>query len=178
MTKKELRLQMKRRNLALTAERRAEAAERIFARVEACGAFAAAGCVAVYCALPDEPPTREVLARWAAAGKRLVVPRVEGDTMRFFDYDPATLVCGAFGIAEPGPDARLCEPSEIDFVLVPGTAFTAEGGRMGRGRGYYDKYLAQPGMHAVKAGMCYRHQLVCALPAEPHDIFMDQIITD
>lgn len=178
MTKKELRLQMKQRNLALTAGERAEAAERIFACVEACDAFAAAGCVAVYCALPDEPPTEGVLARWAAAGKRLVVPRVEGDTMRFFNYDPATLVCGAFGIAEPGPEARLCDPSEIDLVLVPGTAFTAAGARMGRGRGYYDKYLAQQEMRAVKAGVCYRHQLVRELPVEPHDRFMDRIFTD
>ena len=63
-------------------------------------------------------------------------------------------------------------------MIVPGTAFTAAGARMGRGRGYYDKYLALPGVHAVKIGVCYAHQLVGELPAEPHDVAMDAIICD
>lgn len=80
--------------------------------------------------------------------------------MRFFDYDAATLVRGAFGIAEPGPSARECPPGRIDLIVVPGTAFTEAGARMGRGRGYYDRYLAQPGFRAVKVGVCFAHQLV------------------
>jgi 5-formyltetrahydrofolate cyclo-ligase len=110
--------------------------------------------------------------------KRIVVPRVEGDVMRFCEYDPQTLRPGAFGIAEPGPEAQTCDPSEIDLVIVPGTAFTAAGARCGRGRGYYDKYLARPDVHAVKVGVCFAHQLVGELPAEPHDVAMDYIITD
>ena len=127
--------------------------------------------------LADEPGTAEALARWGAV-KRIVVPRVEGDVMRFYEYDPQTLCPGAFGIAEPGPAARLCDPSEIDLVIVPGTAFTASGIRCGRGRGYYDKYLSLPGVHAVKVGVCFAHQLVGELPAEPHDVAMDYVITD
>ena len=98
--------------------------------------------------------------------------------MRFYEYDPRTMRPGAFGIVEPGPEARLCEPRELDLVIVPGTAFTAAGARMGRGRGYYDKYLAQPEVHAVKIGVCYAHQLVGELPSEPHDVAMDCVITD
>ena len=119
----------------------------------------------------------EALVRWSAV-KRSVVPRVEGDAMRFYRYDPQTLRPGAFGIAEPGPEAQACDPSEIDLVIVPGTAFTSAGVRCGRGRGYYDKYLAQPGVHAVKVGVCFAHQLVGELPAEPHDVAMDYLITD
>ena len=78
----------------------------------------------------------------------------------------------------PGPEAQACDPSEIDLVIVPGTAFTSAGVRCGRGRGYYDKYLAQPGVHAVKVGVCFAHQLVGELPAEPHDVAMDYLITD
>lgn len=177
MTKKELRAAMRRKNLGITPSERAAASGRIFARAELSEAFGRARTVGVFCSLADEPDTSEALARWSAAGRRLAVPRVEGDVMRFYEYDPRTMRPGAFGIAEPGPEARLCEPRELDLVIVPGTAFTAAGGRMGRGRGYYDKYLALPGVHAVKIGVCYAHQLVGELPAEPHDVAMDQVIT-
>lgn len=178
MTKKELRAAMRRKNLGIAPADRAAASGRIFARAELSEAFGRARTVGVFCSLADEPDTSEALARWFAAGRRLAVPRVEGDVMRFYEYDPRTMRPGAFGIAEPGPEARLCEPRELDLVIVPGTAFTAAGARMGRGRGYYDKYLAQPEVHAVKIGVCYAHQLVGELSSEPHDVAMDCVITD
>ena len=178
MTKKELRAAMRRKNLGITPSERAAASGRIFARAELSETFGRARTVGVFCSLADEPDTSEALARWSATGRRLAVPRVEGDVMRFYEYDPRTMRPGAFGIAEPGPEARLCEPRELDLVIVPGTVFTAAGARMGRGRGYYDKYLAQPEVHAVKIGVCYAHQLVGELPSEPHDVAMDCVITD
>ncbi len=96
--------------------------------------------------------------------------------MRLFDYDPQTLVTGAFGILEPGPAARLCAPGEIDLLLVPGWPLPAKGARCGRGKGYYDRYLAQPEFRGAKFGVCYAHQLIDALPAEPHDVRMDGVI--
>lgn len=176
-TKKELRAAMKKRNLSLAPEARAAASERIFGRVAKSAPFAAARCVAFFCALPDELATEAALARWSAA-KRVVVPRVMGEEMQFCDYDPAALGAGAFGIAEPGRAAVACDPADIDIVVVPGTAFTRDGARMGRGRGYYDKYLSQPGFRAVKVGVCYVHQLVGSLPVEPHDVTMDYVITN
>lgn len=177
MTKQEIRTRMKRCNRALTAEQRTAAGAAIFAAAERLPAFGRARCVALFCALADEPPTGETLRRWSCL-KRVVVPRVEGDAMRFFDYDPAVMSAGAFGIEEPGPGARMCEPHDIDLVFVPGVAFTAAGERLGRGRGYYDRYLAQEGMRAVRIGVCYGHQLVAELPAEPHDVRMDGVISD
>ena len=177
MSKKELRAAMKKRNLSLSSEERAAASEGIFGRVEQIPGFSAARCAAFFCALPDEPGTAAALARWCAS-KRIVVPRVEGDAMRFYDYAPDALCRGAFGIAEPTAAVRPCEPADIDLIIVPGVAFTAAGARMGRGRGYYDKYLSQPGFRAVKVGVCYGHQLVAELPVEPHDVFMDYVVTD
>jgi len=98
--------------------------------------------------------------------------------MRFYDYAPGELCRGAFGIAEPSVAERPCDPADIDFIVVPGVAFTAAGARMGRGRGYYDKYLSQPGFRGVKAGVCYAHQLVVELPVELHDVFMDYVVTN
>lgn len=175
MDKKELRKSMKTRNLALGSEERRLAARRIAGQVERHAAFAAADCVALFCALRDEPATEEMLARWAPH-KRLAVPRVEGDDMRFFVYDRATLVPGAFGIEEPGPETCEVPPEEVDLAVVPGVAFTAGGARLGRGRGYYDRYLSQPAFRAVKIGVCYRHQLVDELPLEPHDVVMDAVV--
>ncbi len=172
--KKALRRAMRGRNGELTAEQRRTASERIFRTVESLPEFAAAQCVALYCALPDEPPTDEALRRWSAT-KRLVVPRVEGDAMRFFEYRPGELVRGAFDIAEPAADAPVCAPGQIDLAVVPGVAFTRDGVRLGRGRGYYDKYLSQNGMRALCVGVCFAHQLVDALLAEPHDVQMDRV---
>lgn len=202
MTKNELRAAMRCRNRQLPSEEKAAAAERIFAEVEALPAFGRARCVACFCALPDEPPTAEALRRWSCS-KRVVVPRVEGDTMRFYDYRPDALICGAFGIEEPvvagdsyaggmgpvdaveasspspsresGSFCALCPPESIDLLIVPGVAFTSEGARLGRGKGYYDRYLGQSGLRAFRVGVCFAHQVVEALPVEPHDRPMDAV---
>lgn len=175
MNKNEIRVAMKRRNRGMTDDERREASQRIFARVAALPEFAAARCVGVFCSLADEPDTARALAAWSRC-KRVVVPRVEGEEMRFFDYDPATMAAGAFGIVEPGPGARLCRPDEIDLLVVPGVAFTRSGLRLGRGRGFYDRYLSQPGVRAMPVGVCYAHQLAEDLPAEAHDVPMARVV--
>ena len=167
---------MRQRNRTLDHGVREAASERIFRQVEQCEEFRCAEDVALYCALPDEPPTEPVIARWLELGKRVVVPRVEGDEMRFFRYDPATQVVGAFGIEEPGDGALLCSPSEIELMVVPGVAFTATGDRMGRGRGYYDKYLSQSDFRAYTIGVGYAHQLVDTLPVAEHDRRLDKVV--
>lgn len=177
MNKSELRRKMRRLNRSLPPQERAAASERIFRRVEALPAFAEARTVALFCALDDEPDTAPVLKRWGLR-KRLAVPRVEGDRMQFYLYDPATLCTGAFGIVEPGPGAAGCDCAQIDLLVVPGVAFTSGGERLGRGCGYYDRYLSQPGIQAVKVGVCYAHQVVTVLPAEPHDVAMDCVVSE
>lgn len=177
MTKNELRKAMRSLNRGLDPAARALASARIIERMEALEAFAGARTVGLFCSMHDEPDLGEALKRWCGV-KRLAVPRVEGTTMRFFEYDPQTLFPGAFGILEPGPSAVPCPVEEIDLLFVPGVAFTPGGLRCGRGRGYYDQYLSLAGCRAVKVGVCFAHQLVDALPAEPHDIRMDAVVTD
>lgn len=177
MTKNELRKEMRSLNRGLDAGMRETMSRRIVVRAEELAAFAAARIVGLYSALPDEPDLTPMLRRWFGR-KRLVIPRVEGSAMRFFDYDPQRLVPGAFGILEPGPDATLCQPEEIDLLFVPGVAFTRDGLRCGRGKGYYDRYLSRPEFRGLKIGICFAHQLVGDLPAEPHDIRVDGVIFD
>ena len=155
---------MRRLNRALDSQQRLRASAAIFSAVERLPEFRAARTVAVFAALSDEPATDEVLARWAST-RRVVLPRVEGDAMRFYA-----------GILEPQGE-RPCPAGEIDLVVCPGVAFTADGRRLGRGRGYYDRYLGDPVFRGFRVGICYAHQLVDDLPVEPHDVRMDRVIT-
>ena len=166
---------MRQLNRALDSRQRLRASAAIFSAVERLPEFRAARTVAVFAALPDEPATDEVLARWAST-RRVVLPRVEGDAMRFYACRPDALVFGAFGILEPQGE-RPCPAGEIDLVVCPGVAFTADGRRLGRGRGYYDRYLGDPTVRGFRVGVCYAHQLVDDLPVEPHDVRMDRVIT-
>lgn len=166
---------MRRLNRALDSRQRLRASAAIFSAVERLPEFRAARTVAVFAALPDEPATDEVLARWAST-RRVVLPRVEGDAMRFYACRPDALVFGAFGILEPQGE-RPCPAGEIDLGVCPGVAFTADGRRLGRGRGYYDRYLGDPAFRGFRVGVCYAHQLVDDLPVEPHDVRMDRVIT-
>ena len=166
---------MRQLNRALDSRQRLRASAAIFSAVERLPEFRAARTVAVFAALPDEPATDEVLARWAST-RRVVLPRVEGDAMRFYACRPDALVFGAFGILEPQGE-RPCPAGEIDLVVCPGVAFTADGRRLGRGRGYYDRYLGDPAFRGFRVGVCYAHQMVDDLPVEPHDVRMDRVIT-
>ena len=84
---------------------------------------------------------------------------------------------GAFGIREPVPEARNGGAPEPDLVLAPGLAFDARGGRLGKGKGFYDRYLA--GARALKAGLAYDVQITEKnLPLDAHDQSMDAVITD
>ena len=82
---------------------------------------------------------------------------------------------GAFGIWEPADDTAV-DPSLLEWIVVPGVAFDRRMNRLGRGKGYYDRLLRQT--PARKIGICYGLQLVDEIPAEPHDIQMDLIITE
>ena len=109
--------------------------------------------------------------------RRWVLPRVEGDTMRFHFADAATLAAGSFGIPEPPADSPVCPTSEIDLFLCPGMAFSIQGIRLGRGKGYYDRALAGASPEATKVGVCFSEQFMAELPSEPHDIPMDFLAT-
>lgn len=86
----------------------------------------------------------------------------------------ASLQPGRFGIPEP-MDAPETALPDVDVVLVPGLAFDRQGGRLGWGRGYYDRALGQSGAHRV--GLCLAPGLVDSVPTESHDVPMDAVVT-
>lgn len=132
---------------------------------------------AMYFYLPYNQEVRTwpmIEAAWAA-GKTVAVPRIRGEEMRFHRIDPDTPISpGSFGIPEPPEEAPVVEIPGAP-VLLPGLAFDREGGRVGYGGGYYDKYLsAHPGHPTV--ALCYDFQLLPHVPMQEHDIRVDRVI--
>ena len=152
------------------AERSAAICEDISKNIAVSGATV----VALFSPLGDEPQLWP-LVQSLASRLSVALPRVEGDIMSFYSYNKEKMAVGAFGINEP-QGALLVSPDEIDVIIVPGVAFTKKGARMGRGKGFYDKYLSQDGVRALKIGVCYSEQLVDEIPIEPHDVTMDVVI--
>lgn len=173
--KQTIRREVRRRIKELGADAMSDAAREIFAEVELTEQFQKAECVALFAAMKDEVPTDETLRRWLAMGKRVVVPRVEGDVMRFYDYSPERMQTGAFGIEEPMGDEEY-PASCIDLIIVPARAFTKGGARLGRGGGFYDKYMSLPGFRAYKIGIAFGCQMFDELPTDRHDIIVDEVI--
>lgn len=132
--------------------------------------------IAAFAALPGEVDLMDVIARHPE--RRWLFPRMEGDGLRFhLAKHPVTdLSTGAFGVREPSPALPKVEIAEIDVFFCPGLAFDARGGRLGRGKGFYDRMLATARPDALKIGVCHISQRVDDSFAEPHDIAMDEVI--
>ena len=174
MDKKETRRAVRERVKALSAEEKAQKSTMLALALVVHPAVRSAGVVALFSPLSDEPQVGEIIP--VIAGERSVVlPRVEGDVMRFYPYSPASMGTGSYGIQEP-LEGEAVDPSSIDVMVVPGVAFTADGARLGRGKGYYDKYMSLPGFRARTLGVCYSQQLLEELPVDGHDVKIDEII--
>jgi 5-formyltetrahydrofolate cyclo-ligase len=157
---------------SLSARRRAvpphvarQAGAAVVARVESLSAFAAAGSVSLYAALPDEVPSRPLFEATRRRGKTALFPRVEG------------LRAGRYGV--PEPPAAAPSVGFGDLVLVPGVAFDRRGHRLGRGGGYYDRTFGEEvGRGVVLIGVGYAFQLVAEVPHGLGDRRLDGVVTD
>ena len=175
--KKEIRRIVRQRINDISAECRTSAAEAIFATIANHPRFIEAQCIALFVSMHDEVSTDIALQEWRDMGKQIVVPRIEGDIMRFYDYDPEHMTTGAFGITEPTSTVEIL-PDAIDLMIVPARAFTPEGVRMGRGGGFYDKYMSQPAFRAYKIGIAFDCQIFDSLPHDTHDIAVDCVVSE
>lgn len=133
--------------------------------------------IATFAALPDEVDLTELVTLFPE--KRWLFPRVEGQLIVFHTVkDPSKdLARGAFGILEPRADSPMAPIEEIDAFLCPGMAFDRQGGRLGRGKGFYDRLLSQARTDAKKIGIAFPSHIVPSTHCEAHDILMDEIIS-
>jgi 5-formyltetrahydrofolate cyclo-ligase len=169
---------------ALPSAERAVAAENVLARLKEWDTFRAAKSVALFCGTRDEIDTEGLIRHALAEGKTVSLPRIREETpgkttmilVAIRDYD-RDLVEGTFGILEPREDLPSGEAPEPELLLIPGTAFDERGGRVGRGKGYYDRFLA--GQNGLKTGLAFEVQIVRKkLPLEAHDQLLDALVTE
>ena len=174
MEKEHIRNKVKVQKSLLTAAERMEAAREVFAKLEREAAFLLADNILMYHSLPDELSTLDFIARWSPR-KHFFLPRVNGLNLEILPYDQSRLALGAFHIEEPQGD-NIANIEQIEMVVVPGVAFDANGNRVGRGKGYYDRLLAKS--QAVKVGVGYDFQYIEeGIQTEKHDVKMDIVIT-
>ena len=144
----------------------------LWAKVAELPEYQRATSVMAFVGFSGEPDTDPLFARLSVEGKRLLLPRVEVTGIVAADGD-WPLVASKFGVQEPtGPAVDV---GEIDFVIVPGLAFTLAGDRLGYGQGYYDRFL--PTVSAPNAGVCFSDQLVDEMPLAAHDVRVDAVIS-
>ncbi|SDZ89440.1 5-formyltetrahydrofolate cyclo-ligase [Desulfuromusa kysingii] len=140
--------------------------------------FDRATTIALYSAINNEVATGQIFSEARKQGKRTYYPRVNGDDLDFYEvFSPAELLPGYFGIAEPAVGAKA-SASQFDLIVVPGVAFDLRGNRLGYGRGFYDRQLAQQNKATISVGLSFDLQLATLLPTEDHDQTLDFIATE
>ncbi len=173
MDKKALRAEIKVLKKQHTKEQLLEQSEKILAKLEQHPDFVKAERVMLYSALPDEVQTQVFLEKWHLK-KQIILPTVVGDDIIPVAYEKDTdFAVGDFNILEPQNEPYK---GDFDLIIVPGVAFDRNGNRLGRGRGYYDRFLCQH-LDVKRIGICFDFQLVDEIPTEPFDIRMDEVIT-
>ena len=198
MTKQELRQEIRRRKAACSLEERAALSALVTARLLQHPHWTSAQTVLLYHSLPDEVNTHDLIRQACAEGKRVLLPAVVGDDLELRELPQPSALSpqpsalspqspslreGAFHILEPtGP--LFTDYDAIDLAVIPGVAFTPDGRRLGRGRGYYDRLLARLNIHhsttgpacAYTIGLAFPFQLLEDIPTEPHDIKLNEIL--
>ena len=142
--------------------------------IEANKQYHEAPIVMLYHPLWDEVDVRPLFDRALASGKRVILPTVKGDDIIPVEITSDTQwVVGDFDILEP-----VASPYQgaIDLIVIPGVAFDLSLNRLGRGKGYYDRFLAHH-PNTYRLGVCFKFQIVPEVPTESFDLPMHELIT-
>jgi 5-formyltetrahydrofolate cyclo-ligase len=176
------------RQRALAARRvqadRERLSEIIWQRIAALPEYGRASSVMTYVGVGDEVATLPYFAWLRADGKQIVVPYCRGGVLELFRLeDAAELAPSTFGLLEPkrelrGRAERRVAVEQLDLLVVPGLAFDRQGGRLGYGKGYYDKLLGKLRVDATAIAAAFECQVVPMVPMLPHDVPMDYVATD
>ncbi len=182
------RLKAEARRLAAARRSQQPGKERlsrlIFDRIAALPEYRQAASTMFYVATGDEVRTWAALCSALASGKRVVVPYCYGRRLELFGlHSTSELAPGAFGVLEPRVELRQLTgrrpaADELDLIIVPGIAFDPHGARLGRGLGYYDRFLATVPDTTLIIAPAFECQLLPHIPVEPHDVTMNLVVTE
>ena len=174
MDKSALRKRIAAKKRALSSAQIGKASENLAEQLFAHPLYQKASALYAYLSYNQEVRTWGIIRQALKDGKKVAVPKVYGDTMRFvYIQENSPISTGYKGIPEPVEDHLAVDKTAL--VLMPGLAFTKEGQRMGYGGGFYDRFLASE-PHPTLA-LCYDFQLVDSLPTETHDIPVDVVLS-
>ncbi|MGE5608449.1 MAG: 5-formyltetrahydrofolate cyclo-ligase [Bacillota bacterium] len=143
--------------------------------------FQAAHVVMLYLSMPTEVDTASLALRCWQQGKTVVVPKVSWDQRRMMPVEITSLQTG---LTTTGPGVRepiAGNPIPVDLinlVVVPGLGFTPQGYRIGRGMGFYDRFLAQPEFMGLSCGLAFEEQILENIPVLDHDMPLGMLVTD
>ena len=179
MNKAELRSAVCERNASLSGKEKRVSDKAIAEKLLELPEYKDANCIFVYIGVGDEVLTDEITENLFAAGKRVCVPFCHGkgimDAVEISSEED--LVPGKYNIPEPRDRTKTVSPEKLDLVIVPGVAFGKDGSRLGRGGGYYDRFLKNA-KNAKKIALCREINLKKTVPREEHDEFVDIIVTE
>ena len=175
MGKKELRRTIRERKRAMTEEEIVSRSEKLGVLFAQSEAYKNAKTIYGYLPYNQEVRTVPMLEQALKDGKKVAVPKVYGDEMKFLYLDDLSKVSkGYAGIPEPIADEPVAD-DETALVLMPGLAFDPAGHRIGYGGGFYDNFLAAEPNHPTLA-LCYEFQMLPELHTEEHDIPVDTVL--
>jgi 5-formyltetrahydrofolate cyclo-ligase len=137
--------------------------------------FQKANRIALYYPIKGEVETLSLIEEWHRT-KKIALPVISGRDLQFYTYTgKENLTTGTFGIQEPKP-SELITKEETDLFILPGIAFDHNRNRIGRGKGYYDRFLSETNKPII--GLCFGFQLKDQIPTEKHDKKMTLVITE
>ncbi len=181
--KDSLRRELLRRRDAIPPEVRKVKDRSILERLLSLEEIKRAGLLFFFASFRSEVDTMEAVSRLLRDGRRIAFPKVERQARSLNLYevkDIAELTKGCLGIPEPSllAEERMVDINSVDVVIIPGAGFDAEGNRIGYGGGYYDRLLSSMTRDVPVIAPTYEEQVVESIPAEPHDMRVDMIVTD
>ena len=179
--KSSLRTRVRERLRGMDSHARAEAARHACERLAADARFTGASSVMLYMPMRSELDVTPLAQAALSQGKRVSVPRTDSDRgtltpVGIESVDAASMPQDAMGVRTPASGPEVA-PESLDLVVVPGVAFDRAGHRLGRGAGYYDRFLSRLSPRTATAGICFDEQLVDAVPHGDHDRTVDCVFT-
>ena len=171
-----LRKQLRSARRRLSAEQQEKHALAVSSHLLRSKVITSATCVAVYFSSDGEVDLSPVIEKLHAVGTKLVAPRIRGTEMEFLPFDLyEELAENQWGIKEPKVGTHV-EEIEMSVALVPLVAFTDEGDRLGRGKGFYDRYFNS--VDALLIGIGHEIQRVDSIERNPWDRRLDALVTE
>ncbi len=143
--------------------------------------FSSAQVVMLYLSTPEEVDTAPLALKCWQAGKTVVVPKVSWDQKRMLPVEINSLQTGITTVKNMIREPIAGKPipiNLIDLVIVPGVGFSKNGYRIGRGMGFYDRFLAQPEFNGVACGLAFAEQVIEDVPVLDHDMPLSMLTTD